>query len=238
MTFAELQYKGLLGYYVELYQWNYFIWIAGFVVCAIAAYLLGSLNFALLISKHRFNEDIRKSGSGNAGMTNMMRTYGKSAAAFTLIGDAAKAAVAVWIGMLINGQLGASIAGLFCIIGHVFPIFFGFKGGKGVVTTAVMILCLSPRVFLVLLIIFVIIVATTKYISLGSIMCMLMYPLLLYNFGGVKDIREVIAIITAILVIWLHRGNIMRLKEGKENKFSFKKSVKAKKKEEPAAPEK
>lgn len=226
MSREEIMYKGFLGYFVERNQWNVSLWLIGFVVCAALAYLLGSLNFALIISKYRFGGDVRESGSSNAGATNMMRTYGKTAAIFTFLGDASKAALAALIGTLINGQWGAAVAGFFCILGHVYPCFFGFKGGKGVVVAAITVLCMNPPVFAVLLIIFIIIVASTKYISLGSIMCMLMYPVLLYNMGGAKDIRAVFAIATSLLIIWLHRDNMARLREGKENKFSFKKSVK------------
>lgn len=197
------------------------------------AYFLGSLNFAVIISKVKFHDDIRRYGSGNGGMTNMLRTYGKAAAGFTLLGDAAKAAVSVIIGMMLCGEAGAYVAGLCCVIGHSFPIYYGFKGGKGIVVTAMTILCLDWLAFVVLFLIFVLIVASTKFLSLGSIMGMLLYPLLLnrlypYTHGGMSEgaVPAIISILNAVLVLWLHRENIKRLWNGTENKFSLKKKDK------------
>lgn len=206
------------------------LWLAGIIFSAVIAYLLGSLNFAIIISGKTYKQDIRQFGSKNAGMTNMMRTYGKRAAALTLLGDAMKAVVAGLVGYALLGNLGAYIAGCACVIGHMFPVFYKFKGGKGVVTTAVSILMCNPFVFLILLICFVAIVACTRYISLGSIMCMLVYPFMLnavdtWLQGGCPYV--LFALLTSVLVIFKHRDNIKRLRQGKENKFSFKKSVKA-----------
>lgn len=213
-------------------------------VGGIIAYFLGSLNFAVIISKVKFHEDIRKYGSGNAGMTNMLRTYGKSAAAFTLLGDAAKAAVSVMIGTLLCGEAGAYIAGLCCVIGHSFPIYYGFKGGKGIVVTAMTILCLDWLAFVILFAIFVLLVATTKYLSLGSIIGMLLYPLMLnrlypFTHGGMSEgaVPAIVSILNAALVIWLHRENLKRLWKGNENKFSLKKKDKFLKDEKKDTPE-
>ncbi len=204
--------------------------ITGFVLCSVIAYLLGSINFAIIISGKTYGQDIRSYGSKNAGMTNMMRVYGKRAAALTLLGDAFKAVIAGLIGYALLGQMGAYVAGTACVIGHMFPVFFKFKGGKGVVTTAVTVLMCNPFVFLILFVLFVIIVAGTRYISLGSVMCMLLYPFLLsgidtWLIGGCP--YAVFALLIAALVIYKHRENIKRLREGKESKFSFKKSVKS-----------
>lgn len=199
----------------------------GFLLCAVIAYLIGSLNFGIIISKYKFKDNIRDHGSGSAGMTNMMRTYGKTAAIFTFLGDFTKAVIAVVIGTILCGEMGGYIAGFFSVIGHVFPVYFKFKGGKGIASTAGMLVCLNPIVFLILLVVFVIIVAFTKYISLGSIMCMLIYPLILNRLVTEPNfIVTIISILLSILVIFLHRANIKRLWEGQENKFSFKKSVK------------
>lgn len=202
-------------------------------VGAVIAYLLGGLNFAIIISKYKFKDDIRRYGSGNAGMTNMLRTYGKAAAAFTLLGDMAKAMLSVVIGTLLAGESGAYIAGLFAVIGHAFPCYYKFKGGKGIVVTASMLLCLEPIVFLILFVIFVLLVASTKYLSLGSIIGMMLYPLLLnrmYSFlnGGLGEsaVVAIVSILNALLVIWLHRENLGRLWRGTENKFSLKKKDK------------
>ncbi len=218
--------------------------IALCIVGAAAAYFLGGLNFAIIISKYKFKDDIRRYGSGNAGMTNMLRTYGKAAAAFTLLGDMAKAIVSVLIGMLLAGEAGAYIASLFCVIGHAFPYYYGFKGGKGIVVTASALLVLEPLVFLILFVIFVLLVASTKYLSLGSIMSMILYPLLLnrlYSFvnGGLSEgaVVAIVSILNTLLVVWLHRENIKRLMSGTENKFSLKKKdkfIKGEKKDENA----
>jgi glycerol-3-phosphate acyltransferase PlsY len=204
--------------------------LIGALICIIAPYLLGSMNFAIIISKAKYGSDIRNHGSKNAGMTNMMRTYGKSAAALTLGGDALKAIISGVIGYVTIGMYGAYIAGMFCILGHMFPVYYKFKGGKGVVTAYASILMCDPVVFLVLLLIFVIIVAFTKYISLGSVMCMLIYPVILDRmhkfFNGVTGPYVIIAILNAALIIFMHRENIKRLLKGNESKFSFKKSEK------------
>ena len=141
----------------------------GVFLIILAGYFLGSINFAIIISSTQYKQDIRDFGSNNAGMTNMMRTYGKKAAALTLIGDALKAVIACLIGHIILGQLGAYIAGLFCIVGHIFPIYYNFKGGKGVVTAGVTIFMCNPIVFLIIITMFFIIVLISRYISLGSV---------------------------------------------------------------------
>ncbi len=203
----------------------------------IAAYLLGSINFAIIISSKQYKQDIRSFGSKNAGMTNMMRTYGKKAAALTLLGDALKAVVACSIGYILIGQLGAYIGGLFCILGHVFPVFYRFKGGKGVVTAAVTVLMCDPLVFLVLFVIFVLLVLAFKFISLGSVMCMLLFPVLLDRITRfvtrlstgeeVTSPYIIFAVLMTVIIVVKHIPNIKRLLNGTESKFSFKKSVKA-----------
>lgn len=233
--FSDVWEKGIIALLGEKYTLNVAVLITGYFLCCAVSYLLGSLNFGLLISKYRFGDDIRSHGSGNAGMTNMLRTYGKSAAAFTLLGDMLKAVISVLIvGRLLGGFYGAYFAGLGCIIGHVYPVFFKFKGGKGVAVAAAMVLCLEPLVFLILFALFAMIVGFTKYLSLGSVVCMMVFPLVLYRFTG-PDIHIIIAAIIAVFVIWLHRGNIKRMRAGTENKFSLKSK---KLKTEPSAIEK
>ena len=241
MTLGNFFTYGFAGTYVYVTHPSAEEWlkmtvlIVSALVCIIVPYLLGSLNFAILISKHRYGKDIRQFGSGNAGMTNMMRTFGKSAAGLTLLGDALKAFVSGFIGYAALGQYGVYIAGLFCILGHIFPIYYRFKGGKGVVTAYVSILMCNPFVFLILFVLFVIIVLGTRYISLGSVMCMLIYPFVLDRveklFNGATGAYVIIAIMMAALIIFMHRENIKRLLKGEENKFSFKKSVKPEKEE-------
>ncbi len=233
MTISEFFESGIIGkYFFENPEQSAaaVLMIVGAAIIMIAAYLLGSINFAIIISGRQYKQDIRQFGSKNAGMTNMMRTYGKKAAGFTLLGDALKAVVSCLIGYALLGHLGSYIAGLFCIVGHIFPVFYKFKGGKGVVTTAISILMCDPFVFLVLILLFVIIVAFTKYISLGSVICVMLYPILLDRFShfftGESTPYAVFAIIVAVLVVIKHWTNIKRLLQGKESKFSFKKSVK------------
>ena len=237
MSFTEFMGTGLFGMLADAAKAPAF-WILGYFLSAVCAYLLGSLNFGIIISSRRFHDDVRTHGSGNAGMTNMLRTYGKTAVVMTLLGDGLKAAVSILVGTLLASMPGAYIAGLFCIIGHAFPLYYHFKGGKGVVTTAVMILILDPLVFLIVFTVFLIIVGMTRYVSLGSIISVLMYPMIFYNFnkGGMKLMMVPVTILIAALVVFLHRSNIKRLREGKENKLSFGSKKKKKKNESDAAP--
>lgn len=224
---------------------------AGVVLCMVIPYLLGSLNFGLIISGKKYHDDIRNHGSGNAGTTNMLRTYGKKAAILTMAGDMLKAVIAVGLGYLIlnlnivsadgassaSDPLGAAIAGLFVMLGHMFPCFFKFKGGKGVATAAMVILMIHPITFLICLLVFVIIVVGTKFVSLGSIMGLILYPVVLNAFAPDRG-SNVFAIIMALLVVWAHRANIRRLLDGKESKISlFQKKEKAPAPEAPPAVE-
>ena len=199
----------------------------GVVLCIVIPYLLGSLNASIIISKLFYHDDIRKYGSGNAGTTNMLRTYGKKPAAFTLLFDMLKGALSMVFGILVFGNVAfGSIAGLFAVIGHMFPCFSHFKGGKGVATSAAVILMTNPIVFLILVTAFVIIVVGTKMISLGSVMCVLLYPLILFNFSVYKTWDVIVSFIIMGLVVFMHRANIKRIWEGKESKISFKKHEK------------
>ena len=194
----------LVSYLIERYQlegWaSLGVIFGGIVLCMMIPYLLGSLNFGVIISRKAYRDDVRTHGSGNAGTTNMLRTYGKGAAALTLLGDMLKAVVAVAFGYfiftyrsvididntptLVTDKIGAAVAGLFVMLGHMFPCYFRFKGGKGVATLAMVVLMINPIVFAILMLIFVIIVACTKYVSLGSVMGALLYPVILYAFEG------------------------------------------------------
>ncbi|MBQ8746462.1 MAG: glycerol-3-phosphate 1-O-acyltransferase PlsY [Clostridia bacterium] len=235
-AFDEIMYKGFLGRFLEVEGTQsgaafLALIIFGFLVITILPYLLGSCNFAIIISKLFYREDIRNFGSGNAGMTNMLRTYGKKAAALTLIADALKAVVSVLIGRVVFGIIGAYAAGLACIIGHVFPLYYQFKGGKGVVTAITAILMTDWKVGLILLLIFVILVGFSKFISLGSVMAAIMYPLILVRINTLErmpapPIVMLFALAIAVLVVWMHRENIKRLLAGKENKLSFSKKDK------------
>lgn len=230
MEWMKIMNDGLIPYLLD-YRLNGWILVGCILLCMIPSYLLGSLNFALILSRRFFGEDVRQKGSGNAGMTNMLRNYGKGAAALTLLGDALKAVVSSLIGYVVFGVTGAYIAGLFCILGHMFPIYYRFKGGKGVVTTAVMILMLNPVIFLILLAIFLLIVLGTRFISLGSVMCVMIWPLILQRMEG-AGAPVLMAMAIAALVVFMHRENIKRLLRGEENKVSFGKKKKPAEKED------
>ena len=209
-----------------------------YVLCSLLVpYLLGSINSAVLVSRLLYHEDIRTKGSGNAGLTNMHRTYGGRAALFVLLGDVLKTVLSLLIvglgcGMKYGAYGFAStallyLAGVACILGHIFPVYFRFKGGKGVLCTATMVLVLSPIVFLILFAVFVLLVLLTRYISVASMTVGLMYPFVLDRvlaFCGIgADILIMLsAILVALLIVYCHRQNIVRLWNREENKFSFK----------------
>ena len=208
------------------------------VLTALGGYLLGSILFGVLISKVMYNDDVRDHGSGNAGMTNVLRTYGKLPAVFTTIGDVGKSVAAVNLGRFIfaawqnplDPVCGAYLAAIFCMIGHSRPIFFGFKGGKGVLVGAGAALATEPLVCAMLLVIFLIEVAITRIVSLGSIIIAALYPVgtlinLIACGANLPTIvfSTVCCAIMAAMVIWLHRSNIERLKNGTEYRFGEKK---------------
>ena len=215
--------------------------IAGLVCIAVAilSYLLGSLNFGVILSKGIEKDDIREHGSGNAGTTNMLRNYGKKLAIFTILGDMIKVAIAIGLSFLIvkltnvydliseanvdADMLIKSFSGFFCVLGHIFPCFFKFKGGKGVATAGGMVFIVDWKIALILLAIFIIIVAITKYVSLGSIIIALLYPILIYLFYK-SLVLTIIASIFTLIVIVAHRSNIKKLINHSENKINLKKS--------------
>lgn len=228
--------------------------LGGFLICMIVPYLLGSLNFGLIISRKQYHDDVRTHGSGNAGTTNMLRTYGKKAAVLTMVGDMLKAVIAVALGYLIinidhqiideagevvgefRDPIGAAVAGLFVMLGHMFPCFFKFKGGKGVATAGIVVLMISPLTFVVCFAIFVIIIVGTKFVSLASIMGMILYPLILRAFLPNAPWASIMSVIMATLVVVMHRDNIKRLSKGEESKISFGKGKKDGTAEKPAIP--
>jgi glycerol-3-phosphate acyltransferase PlsY len=231
-TMGELFINGIVAYFNR----DLLMCVLCYILTALVAYALGSLNFAVIISKLKYHDDIRKYGSGNAGMTNMLRTYGKADAALTFLGDMLKTMVSIIIGMLLVGTVGGGnyVAGFFAILGHVYPIYYRFKGGKGVVAAATTILMLDPRIFLILIVVFAITVGISKYISLGSVICAMLYPLLVYVInkmawlgmdGAVGEflyVSVIFAFIIGMFIIILHRKNIERLMTGKESKVSLK----------------
>lgn len=201
------------------------ITVTGWIVTAVIAYLLGSLNSAIIVSKYKFKQDIRSFGSGNAGLTNMHRVYGKDGAVLTLVGDIAKQLVSVFAGAVLLGRYGAYLAGAFCMIGHIFPVFYRFKGGKGVLTAATMILLIDPLVFAVLIVIFALTLLITRYVSLSSIIAALVYPatVSIANGGHPHFFELAFALFVGLVVIFMHRSNIYRIFNNQESKFSFRK---------------
>jgi len=198
------------------------------VLIGAAAYLLGSINSAILISKKMYGYDVRDYGSGNAGMTNMFRSFGKKAGFLTLAGDVAKALVAVMIGFCLMGNPGQYVAGFFCLLGHVFPVFFKFKGGKGVIVSAITILLIDPLVFLALVVIFGLMFAATQIISASSITAAFFYPMVVYAFNVQKPspIYIIFSFCIAFFVIAMHKENIHRLLNKTEKKFTIGKKEK------------
>ena len=195
--------------------------ITRFVIIAVCAYLLGSLSFAIIVSKVTMGKDIRNYGSGNAGLTNAYRTMGAGKTLFVLLGDIAKGAAAVSIGMLLAGPVGKLVAGIFVILGHMFPLYFGFRGGKGVLVGAVMLLLFDWRMFLIAFVLFFLAVAITRWISLGSILGAVSFPITMAIFYR-DPVLIAMAFGMAVAVIFMHRSNIMRMLRGQENRFSFK----------------
>lgn len=203
------------------------------ILCGIIGYLLGSINTSLVLSKLLYKEDIREKGSGNAGTTNALRSYGKKFAVFTLLGDLAKGIIAVLLAWLIApeqyNELAGVIAGFAAILGHNFPVFFGFKGGKGVLTTFAVMVVITPVPAVIALLVFIVVVLVFRYVSLGSIAAAFVFPFIVYfrgdyikSQGGLTPAFWV-AVGVALLIIIRHHANIVRLVKGQESKLSFKK---------------
>ena len=208
-------------------------------VSAVQAYLLGSIDTGILVSKFLYHDDVRKYGSGAAGMTNMLRTFGKKAAAFTAFGDVLKGVLAVCIGRWLftlmpesttfSPYLAVYLAAIFAIIGHLKPLYFGFKGGKGVLVAGGAILAVQPILLPVLTVVFLLCLVPTGMVSLGSIAMAASYPVLTLIYGLLKGFAAddlIVCVVGAAImggmVIWMHRANIQRIREGKEYRFGSK----------------
>lgn len=207
-------------------------------VTAIASYLFGSFNSALIVCRLLKHDDIRNYGSKSAGLTNVLRVYGKLPALITLLCDLFKGVIAVVLARFVvtnilgvqffgDGLFIGYVAGVCVVLGHIFPLYYGFKGGKGVLTACTTMLAVDPVTTLLCLAVFIIIVSITKYVSLGSIVSMVFYPIL----TGITQlcrgydsvwINVLFAVLLAVLIIYKHKANIIRLKSHEENKLSFK----------------
>ena len=211
--------------------------MASYIIIAIIAYLIGSINTSVIISKKIAGFDVREKGSGNAGSTNVLRAVGLKAALITLVCDILKGVVAICIALIIGNitqntdkALLIQLAGLFVVLGHTFPIFFGFKGGKGVATSLGVILLVNWKIGLICLCFALVIMLFTRMVSMGSIGAAILFPILTIFIDGTNFIVEssgirflVFSIILALIIIFNHRENIIRITNGTENKISFKK---------------
>lgn len=203
-----------------------------YLTIAVVAYVIGSINFAVIISKKLAGFDVREKGSKNAGTTNILRTVGKKAALFTLICDILKGVAAILVAMSTeiiwkdfgNIELLKYIAGFMVVLGHTYPIFFEFKGGKGVATSIGVLLMLDWKIGLICLAFGLFVIACTKMVSLGSMCGALLFPILSTFMKKELSLPQIIICFAiGILVIFNHRTNIKRIINGKENKLSFKK---------------
>lgn len=233
---------------------NFFL---ALLLCAIVSYLLGSCNSAIIVVKLLKHEDVRSKGSKNAGLTNTLRCYGAVPALLTLIGDLAKGIIAVVLSRLIFNLLGTGlsdlmnaleisyqplaeghntifvgyVAGFFAILGHIFPIYYRFKGGKGVLVSCSILLVIDPLTFCIVIPFFIIVLAITKYVSVASISSAVSYPIITFVSQSLRSdftlqetiLHTILVIGTSIILIYMHRTNIERLKNGTENKFHLKK---------------
>ncbi len=193
-------------------------------IMAAAAYLIGSVNFSIILSKLIAGKDIRESGSGNAGATNMLRTYGKKMGALTLLLDVLKGVVTVWLVKELSDSITfAYFAGLLVILGHNFPVYFGFKGGKGVATSLGVVFVLDWKVGLIVAVIAILIMALTRYVSLGSICGGALFIIIEFVkaliTGDISAVRLICTVLIGGLLIVRHHANIKRLLNGTENKL-------------------
>ena len=209
--------------------------MAAYIIVAIIAYLIGSVNFSILISKKMAGFDVREKGSGNAGTTNMLRSVGKKAAAITLICDILKGVVSIVIAIIVGNivknldrELLLQIAGIAVVLGHTFPIFFGFKGGKGVATSLGVLLMSNWQIGLICLVFALVLMVLTRMVSLGSCGAAVLFPVLtlfinqhytVLTEGKSGRVYFVYSVILAIIVLYNHRSNIKRILNGTENKL-------------------
>lgn len=212
--------------------------IIGLLMAGAFAYFLGSLNSAILVCKIAKGQDIRKYGSSNAGLTNVMRVYGKGLALATLICDLAKGIISVTFARLVVGKLmGVTILGdelficyiaaLFVMIGHIYPIYYGFKGGKGVLIGASSLLAVDPLSCVLSLLVFAVLLYFSKYVSLSSIFATLSFTVFTVFTQAMRGygsfgINALMVFIMGLIIITKHKSNIQRLNDGTESRFSFK----------------
>lgn len=198
------------------------------IICAVVAYLLGSLNGGIMVTQLLNNADIRDSGSGNAGFTNVKRVYGTKCAALVCVVDVVKTIIACGVGGFVISHFtensytsGALLCGLFAQLGHIFPIYYGFKGGKGFICGMSTILMADWRILLIAFAVLAAVTLTSKYVSLGSLCATLSYAVMFVIFHNNDIAAYLIAIALAVVVFISHRTNIKRLLTKTERKTYF-----------------
>lgn len=201
-----------------------------YILVSVIAYFIGSISFSVILSRKFAGFDVRDKGSKNAGATNVLRTVGTKVAALTLVCDILKGVIAIVIAIIagkiwtdVDMEILKYLAGFFAILGHTFPIFFEFRGGKGVATALGVLITLNWKIGLICLIFALIIIAFTRMVSVGSILSAVLYPILTVFMGEASFGAVIISILITLLVIFNHRENLKRIKDGTENKLSFKK---------------
>ena len=198
---------------------KYVLW----VLIAVGAYFLGNFSTGLIVGKSFGDIDIRKTGSGNAGATNIMRTLGWLPSVLTLAGDALKAFIAVKLGRLISGDVGGYIAGIAVLLGHNWPVLLDFKGGKGMACSLGIIFANEPWLALVLLVMQIVIVGITRYMSVASICTAIAYPIIVAICHPGNGGYIIFATLMCLLALFCHRSNIKRLLSHSENRLDFSK---------------
>lgn len=196
---------------------------AAYVAIALAGYVIGSVNAAVIITKYILKRDVREHGSKNAGAANVTRVFGPIAGAGTLLLDMAKVMLSMWLGSIIAGQTGIAVAAIACLTGHCFPVFFRFKGGKAVAVTAGIGLYMDWRVFLVCVAVYALAFLIKKTASIASLSGVSFMPIMMLIFGGYTVSQYVVAIVAVAFVWAMHWQNIVRIVHHEEKTFSMNK---------------
>lgn len=195
-----------------------------YIIIIAAGYLLGSISSAVLLSRYFYKTDVRSLGSGNAGATNAARVYGMGMGVATLFCDGLKTAASMYLGLWLGGELGFALAGAACMVGHCWPVFFRFRGGKGISVGAIIALLIDWRVFLGLIVVFFAVFAFTRTVSICSVTVAVLLPVLTLSFQLIcSDIgwpRCILAVFAGTLAVWQHRSNLKRIARGEEAKFT------------------
>ena len=192
------------------------------LLSAVISYLIGSVNSAILLVRGFFHKDIRSSGSGNAGATNAGRSYGAGVGVLTLLCDVLKAVVSCAIGKALGGEAGQAVAGLFCLVGHCWPVFFHFRGGKGMAVGAGTVFFLDWRAGLIMVAVFAVVFLIGRRVSLSTIVTALAFPAVYYALHRTFDVNLALTAVMVVLIVFQHRSNIARILNGTEPKFAFK----------------